>query len=132
MPFPLFLHRFLTFGRRSEIDGIGYLRSIGYRIVTSGYHAKSGEIDIIAWEKDILVFIEVKSRQNAEPPEDAVGFTKQQRMIRAANAYLTSHHLHDAQYRFDILAVTNRPGSRPEFRLLRDAFRMYNQGSTRD
>ncbi len=126
MPFPLFLHRFLTFGRRSEIQALDYLRSVGYRIVTSGYRAKSGEIDVIAWEGDILAFIEVKARQNAEPPEDAVGFKKQQRMKRAAQAYITKHHLQDAQYRFDIVAVTVRPGFSAEFRLLRDAFNMYN------
>jgi putative endonuclease len=126
MPFPLFLHRLLTFGRRSEIDGIGYLRSLGFRIVTSGFRTTAGEIDVIAWEKDVLVFIEIKSRRNLEPPEDAVGFIKQQRIMRAASAWLTKHRLHDTPYRFDILAITAQPGSRAEFRLLRDAFRMYN------
>jgi putative endonuclease len=126
VPFPLFLHRLLTFGRRSEIQAIDHLRSLGYRIVTSGYRTKDGEVDVIAWEGSVLAFIEVKARQNQEPPEDAVGHRKQQRIIRAALAYITKHHLHDAQFRFDILAVTALPGSRPEFRLLRDAFNMYN------
>ena len=126
MPFPLLLHRLLTFGRRSEIQAIDHLRSLGYRIVTSGYRDKTGEIDVIAWEGNVLVFVEVKARQNTEPPEDAVGFKKQQRMIRAAQSYIAKHHLQDAQYRFDILAVTVLPGSRAQFRLLRDAFTMYN------
>jgi len=126
MPFPLLFHRLLTFGRRSEIDAIDHLRSLGYRIVTSGFRVNGGEIDVIAWEGNVLAFVEVKARQNAEPPEDAVGFKKQQRMIRAANAYLAKHKFQDVQYRFDILAITSIPGSRPEFRLLRDAFRMYN------
>jgi putative endonuclease len=126
MPFPLFLHRFLTFGRRSEIRAIDYLRSLGYRIVTSGYRCKTGEVDVIAWEGDVLVFVEVKARQNSDPPEDAVGFKKQQRVIRAAQAYLSKHRLQEVQYRFDILAVSAPAGSRPEFRLLRDAFNMYN------
>ena len=126
MPFPLFLHRFLSFGRRSEIRAIDHLRSLGYRIVTSGYRSKGGEIDVIAWEGNVLVFVEVKARQNAERPEDAVGFRKQQRIIRAAQAYLSKHRLHATQYRFDILAVTAVPGSKPEFHLLRDAFGMYN------
>jgi putative endonuclease len=126
MPFPLLLHRFLSFGRRSEILAIDYLRSLGYRIVTSGYRTKVGEVDVIAWEGNILVFVEVKARQNIEPPEDAVGFRKQQRVIRAAQAYVAKHHLQDVQYRFDILAVTAPPRSQPEFHLLRDAFNMYN------
>ena len=122
MPFPLLFHRLLSFGRRSEIHAIAHLRSLGFRIVTSGFQTKGGEVDVIAWEGDVLVFVEVKARQNSERPEDAVGFKKQQRVIRTAHAYLSKHHLHDAQYRFDILAVNVLPGSRPEFRLLRDAF----------
>jgi len=126
MPLPLFLHRFLTFGRRSEILGIDHLRTLGYRIVTSPYRTKTGEIDIIAWDGATLVFIEVKARQNADPPEDSVGFQKQQRIMRAARSYLARHRLHETPYRFDILAITAPEGSRPEFRLLRNAFNMYN------
>ena len=103
-----------------------HLRSIGFRIVVSPYRIKSGEVDIIAWDRDTLVFIEVKARRSSEPPEDSVGFKKQQRLIRAANAYISAHHLHETPYRFDILAVTALPGAPPEFRLLRDAFNMYN------
>jgi putative endonuclease len=126
MPFPLLFHRLLTFGRRAEIGAIEHLRSLGYRIVSSGFRAKGGEVDVIAWEGDVLAFVEVKARQNTDPPEDAVGFRKQQRVIRAAQAYIAKHRLHDVQYRFDVLAVTALPRSRPEFRLLRDAFNMYN------
>jgi putative endonuclease len=122
MPFPLLFHRLLPFGRRSEIHAIGYLRSLGYQIVTSGFRTKGGEVDVIAWDGDVLVFIEVKARRGLDRPEDNVGFTKQQRIIRAAQAYLSKHRLHETPYRFDILAVTALPGARPEFRLLRDAF----------
>jgi putative endonuclease len=126
MPFPLLFHRLLSFGRKSELQAIDYLRSVGYRIVASGYRCKGGEIDIIARDGDVLVFVEVKARQNADPPEDSVGWEKQQRVMRAARTYLSKHHLHEVPYRFDILAVTAIPHARPEFRLLRDAFNMYN------
>jgi putative endonuclease len=122
MPFPLLLHRLLTFGRRSEILAIDYLRSQGYRIVCSPYRTKTGEVDVVAWDGDTLAFIEVKSRKNTDPPEDSVGIQKQQRIIRAANAYVSRYKLHDKPFRFDILAVTSIPGRKPEFRLLRDAF----------
>ena len=122
MPFPTLLHRFLTFGRRSEIQAIDYLRSLGYRVVASGYRIKGGEVDVIAWDGDVLVFIEVKARQGSDPPEDSVGFHKQQRLIRAAEAYIARHRLQEKPHRFDIPAITSCPGSKPEFRLLRDAF----------
>src|SRR5262245_6356378 len=113
MPFPLLFHRLLAFGRRSEIQAIDYLRSIGYRIVTCAYRTKLGEIDVIAWEGNTLVFVEVKARKNSDPPEDAVGYKKQQRVIRAAQMYLLKHRLQEVQYRFDILAVTALPRSKP-------------------
>lgn len=122
MPFPLFLLRFLTFGRRSEILALDYLRKQGYRIVSSGYRMKGGEVDIIAWDGDVLVFVEVKARQNTEPPEDAVGRPKQRRLIRAAEGYIARRRLHETPYRFDIVTVTALPRSQPRFRLIRDAF----------
>ncbi len=122
MPLPLFLYRLLTFGRRSEILGIDYLRSLGFRIAASPYRTKYGEVDVVAWDGDVLVFIEVKARHSAAPPEDNVGERKRQRVIRAAQGYISSHRLQEAACRFDILAVTSIPGSNPEFRLLRDAF----------
>ena len=123
MPIPLWWLRLLPFGRRSEIDGASYLRSLGFQIVASGYRIPEGEVDLIAWDRDQLVFIEVKSRHSDAPPEDAVGFRKQQRVIRAAHSYIARYRHHDRSYRFDILAVTVLPGRKPIFRLLRDAFR---------
>jgi putative endonuclease len=124
MPFPLLFHRLLTFGRRSELLAIDYIRSLGYRIVVSPYRTKTGEVDVIARDGDVLVFIEVKARQNLEPPEDSVGYRKKQRIISAAHAYLSRYRLHDTAYRFDILTVTVQPGSKPQFRHLPDAFRV--------
>jgi putative endonuclease len=123
MPIPFFLHRLLPFGRRSEILGAGYLRSLGFRVVASSFRTRSGEVDLIAWDGDVLVFVEVKSRQASDPPEDAVNLRKRQRIVRAARAYISRYRQHDTPRRFDILAVTRLPGQNPIFRLLRDAFR---------
>ena len=114
----------LSFGRRSELLAIRHVRSLGYRVVKSGYRTTTGEVDIIAWDGPVLVFIEVKARQNADPPEDAVGFTKRQRIIHAAHHYISRYRLLDRPYRFDILAVTILPNAKPQFRLLQDAFRV--------
>ena len=111
-----------SIGRRSEIDGAGYLRTMGYRVIASGYRTRAGEIDLVAWDGKTLVFVEVKALHSGAPPEDAVGLRKQQRVIRAARSYIAQYRLQDAAYRFDVLAVSARPGQRPEFRLLRDAF----------
>ena len=126
MPLPLLWNKIISFGRRSEIKGVEYLKSIGYRVVASGYRTKDGEVDIVAWDGDVLAFVEVKARQNSDPPEDAVGRRKQVRVVRAAEAYMSRHRLNETSYRFDILAVTELPDSKPSFRLLRDAYKAQN------
>jgi putative endonuclease len=115
--------RVLPFGRRSEIDGAAYLRSVGFRVIASGYRTREGEVDLIAWDGDVLVFVEVKALHSGVSPEAAVGRRKQQRVARAARAYLAQYRMHSAMYRFDILAVSVLPAQKPVFRLLRDAFR---------
>jgi putative endonuclease len=113
----------IPFGRRSEIDGAGYLRSIGFRVIASGYRTRAGEVDLIAWDGGVLVFVEVKALHSNIPPEGAVGPRKQKRVVGAARSYLAQYRLQDASHRFDILAVTVLPDKKPVFRLLRDVFR---------
>jgi putative endonuclease len=122
MSFVDWWRRVVSFGRRSEIDGAGYLRSLGFRVIASGYRTRAGELDLVAWDGNVLVFVEVKSLHSEAPPEDAVGWRKQKRVMLAAQSYMAQYRLQNAACRFDILAVTARPGRQPEFRLLRDAF----------
>ena len=122
MPFPLWSTRLIPFGRQSEIHGAAYLRSLGFRVVASSYRTRAGEVDLIAWDGDELVFVEVKSLRSDAPPEDNVGFRKQHRIIRAAQSYIARYNLQDHPHRFDILAITAKPNCKPEFRLLRNAF----------
>jgi putative endonuclease len=112
----------IPFGRRSEIDGAGYLRSIGFRVIASGYRTREGEVDLIAWDGDTLVFVEVKALRSSAPPEAAVNLKKRRRITRAARSYLAQYRLHTTAHRFDILAVSVHPGQKPVFRLLRDGF----------
>src|SRR5271155_1503497 len=70
----------LATGRRGEDLAHRYLRGKGFTIVARNYRLAAGdaEADLIAWEGDHLVFVEVKSRQSGEfgPPERAVGNEK--------------------------------------------------------
>ena len=126
MPFPWMLHRLLPFGRSSEILAAKYLRSQGYRIAASGFRVKEGEVDLIAWDGEILVFVEVKSLRSSNAPEDAVTHTKKQRIGRAARAYIARHKLHESPYRFDVVAINRPEDGEPQIRLNRDAFRVSN------
>ncbi|MBM3284778.1 MAG: YraN family protein, partial [Candidatus Aminicenantes bacterium] len=78
-------------GRSGEQAAIDYLKSKKYSIVERGFRFHRGEIDIIAYDKNTLVFVEVKTRQSREfgLPEESVTPAKQAQLRRLAEAYLT-------------------------------------------
>ncbi|MDO5689165.1 MAG: YraN family protein [Tissierellia bacterium] len=79
----------------------------GYRILERNYRSKLGEIDIIAMDKEVLVFVEVKSRSNNlyGEPGDFVDKRKQQRIMMTAELFMKQHNLTDLQPRFDVAEV---------------------------
>jgi putative endonuclease len=101
-----------------------YLANQGYRIIERNFqYGRKGEIDIIAIDGEDLVFCEVKSRSNDEfgPPEYALTPLKQQRIRRAALAYLAFNGMRDQACRFDVVAVKWEE-NRGHITLLRNAF----------
>ena len=82
-----------------------------------------GEMDIIAKEKDTLVFIEVKTRTSTEfgPPQLAVNFSKQRQLSKVALNYLKEKGLEDVKARFDVVAILLGQ-KREEIELIKDAF----------
>ena len=100
-----------------------YLRCRGCTIVARNYRPPSGrgEIDLVVWHGAKLVFVEVKTRQNAEfgEPERAVDADKRQHLTRAARDYARRAGVEWNQVRFDIVAVLLSPRRIEWFR---DAF----------
>ena len=100
-------------GREGEALARRFLEKKGYRIVTTGYRLFRGEIDIIAYDRDILVFVEVKTRRDADlgRPEEAVTSSKQRQIRRIAQGFLMEKELVEAKIpcRFDVLAVMPDP-----------------------
>jgi putative endonuclease len=113
----------LPLGRRGERAAEKYLRHNGYRIVARNFRAAGAEIDLVAMDGDVLVFVEVKTRRNREAgaPEEAVDECKQKRMRRAAEIFAMRYRADDVTMRFDIVAV-DASGERLEIELLRNAF----------
>lgn len=110
-------------GKEGEEIASEYLKKSGYRILERNYRCAIGEIDIVAREKNELVFVEVKARKSNVMgyPEQAVGAQKQRKMSRLALWYLQEKNLGDAPARFDVVAVLLKPGA-SEIRLFRNAF----------
>ena len=113
----------LPLGRRGERAAEKYLRRSGYRIVARNFRAAGAEIDLVAMDGDVLVFVEVKTRRSREAgaPEEAVDERKQKQIRRAAEIFATRYRADDVTMRFDIIAV-DASGKRLEIELLRNAF----------
>ncbi len=110
-------------GRWGEELAIDFLNREGLKVVVKNWRYKRAEIDIIARENKILVFVEVKTRAYADfgRPEEMVSKRKQRLIIDAAMAYMRSVG-HEWEIRFDIVAVLGTPGAQVEVRHFRDAF----------
>ena len=93
-------------GRWGEEKAAEYLRRKKYRITGMNYSCRFGEIDVIAENRDYLVFVEVKLRKNASHglAREFVTPRKQERLISAAQLYLSMNPT-DKQPRFDVIEI---------------------------
>lgn len=94
-------------GRSGEEAAADYLKKKKFTILERGFRFHHGEIDIIARDRNTLVFIEVKTRQSSDfgRPEESVTPAKQAQLRRLAEAYLTVKNLSRIACRFDILSL---------------------------
>ncbi|MGB7294951.1 MAG: YraN family protein [Candidatus Aminicenantales bacterium] len=111
-------------GRSGEDVAVAYLQKKKLRVVCRGFRFHKGEIDIIARDRDTLVFIEVKTRRNQDfgRPEEAVTPLKQNQIRRLAEAYLALNNLGGIPCRFDVLSLVWDEKDGPRIRHIRDAF----------
>jgi len=111
-------------GVRGENFAAWFLRAQGYRILDRNVQLGKYEIDIIAQDGDTIAFVEVKTRETADPvkPEENVDREKQRRIIAGARKYITEQDDPEMYYRFDIVAVVMPEKGEIEIELFRDAF----------
>ncbi|HHW92182.1 MAG TPA: YraN family protein [Firmicutes bacterium] len=111
-------------GQLGEEMALRYLRRQGYRILERNFRCRLGEIDLIAREKEELVFIEVKTRTSTRfgLPQEAVNWEKQRRLSRLAQFYLVSRGLAGINCRFDVVAILLTDGGKPRIEIIKDAF----------
>lgn len=112
-----------TFGKIGEIIATDYLKAKGYKIIVNNYKNPLGEIDIIARDKDYIVFVEVKTRMSRAfgDPAEAVNYTKQNKIRQVASLYLKQHRMLEANCRFDVVAVLGQAGDN-DIRHIENAF----------
>ncbi len=111
-----------TKGIEGESLAREFLVKKGWEILDINWRGERCEIDIIARDKDTIVFVEVKARTHAAYgwPEEAVTPAKQRNITDAAELYLEEKNL-DTEIRFDIISVLDNNGN-PQVYHIRDAF----------
>ncbi|MBE0605512.1 MAG: YraN family protein [Deltaproteobacteria bacterium] len=95
-------------GDAAEERACRHLDRSGLTIVERNYRTKAGEIDIVAREGDVLVFVEVRSREDADfgKPEESVTPAKRRRIVAAARRYLSDVPPSSwREARFDVIAI---------------------------
>ena len=94
-------------GKTAEIKAAKYLESMGVNILERNYQNRFGEIDIIAREGNVLLFIEVKYRKDESfgYPLESVGYFKQQKIRKLARYYLNEKHYFMHSIRFDCIGI---------------------------
>jgi putative endonuclease len=94
-------------GTEGEEIAVRYLKRRGYRILERNYRIRLGEIDIIAEQGTDLVFVEVKTRADAQfgSPFESVTLPKQRQLAKVALEYLSRKNWHNRPARFDVVGV---------------------------
>jgi putative endonuclease len=95
-------------GKSGEDVAVEYLKKKKYKIVYKGFRFLRGEIDIIAYDGDTLVFVEVKTRKNSRftQPEESLTPAKRKQLRKVAQGYLLREHIQDVECRFDVLSLS--------------------------
>lgn len=112
-------------GNYGEQVATDWLRSQRCRILARNFRGpRRGEVDIIARDGKLLLFVEVKTRRKDAKIRgfDAVGKDKQALIERGANAWLKQLGTRDLPWRFDVIEITVEEGKRPEVNHIKDAF----------
>lgn len=106
------IHFKKEFGNTGEDIATQYLEQHGYIILERNFYCKQGEIDIIAKEKNEIVFIEVKSRSDIGygTPSEAVNRQKIRHLYRTARYYLYKNKCLNNYIRFDVIEVLIKNG----------------------
>jgi putative endonuclease len=118
------LAKHLLQGRKGERIACRFLMRQGFDILARRYQGRYGELDIVAFEQETLVFIEVKTRASLDfgEPHEFVDWQKQQTLRRTAEQFIADNNLVDYSYRFDIVSVLIPKAAKQQVSLYRNAF----------
>lgn len=94
-------------GKEKEEIACKYLISKGYTILHRNFRSKFGEIDIVAKDKDTIVFVEVRSKASDRfgTPQESIRKKKVDRITKTAQFYISNFSLSEENFRFDVISI---------------------------
>ena len=112
------------FGQAGESAAEEYLRRKGYRILARNLRSPLGELDLVAEDGQVLVFVEVKARRTDVfgGAIHAVHHRKQGKLIQLAAQYLARHHIKNRLCRFDVVLLQGSDAVAPQIEHIQNAF----------
>ncbi len=111
-------------GRLGERIACRFLLRQGFDVLARRFRGRWGEIDIVAFEGPVLVFVEVKTRRSREfgDPSEFVDWQKKQKLRQASDDFIARYDMSEYTFRFDILTVVAPATRDEEIFLFRNAF----------
>lgn len=111
-------------GLKGEDIALRCLKKKRYKIAATRFKLYRGEIDIIAYDKQTLVFIEVKTRSDIRfgLPEESVSLSKQNQIKKIAQGYLSLHNIEETECRFDVISIHHNQKKEYIIRHIQKAF----------
>lgn len=98
-----------NFGNTGEILAEKFLAEKGFEILARNFHAREGEVDIIAKDSEQIVFVEVKARRSSKfgSAIESVSEEKLRKVVEAGEKWLQQNNLENTSYRVDVIAIDN-------------------------
>jgi len=111
-------------GKSGEEIALHYLEDKKYKIIARGFRLFRGEIDIIAFDRKTLVFVEVKTRKSRDfgLPEESVTPSKQRQIRKIAQGFLAKNNFQDVECRFDVISLSFNENKGYSVRHIKNAF----------
>lgn len=112
-------------GQEAEELAAAYLESKDWIVLDRNYFFEKAEVDIVATDRNYIVFVEVKMRSGTYfgHPEDFVTPSKEQNIKKAAEAWIYERKMETAVVRFDIISIVQKGNQAPQITHFEDAFR---------
>ena len=111
-------------GKAGEEVALKYLKRKKFKIIKKGFRLYKGEIDVIAYDRKTLVFIEVKTRRSRSfgLPEESVTTAKQRKIKKIAQGFMAFNNLENVECRFDVISLIFNKRNGYFIRHFKDAF----------